>query len=263
MQFTRTQKAGKVNKLIQSLVAVLLASLIVLVVVCVSFVLRVERDALATVAELREAVTETKLAAQSVRKFADFQSEQLQSESNQKLIRQSLAVGAAFVGTARVLNTTTLPALNSALAELNLTSREVTSLTRRTSDSINSQLLPEATRATASLNQAIAETAKTLNTSVSSTSGAVEKLINAGVLSVEEANRLLGDPKWQESLANVEKSTAEIAKASQSLNQMTASGALAAAELPQIAKDVQAFTASQSKYSKLVILARIIRALTF
>lgn len=251
------------SKLLRILTALLLASLTALVITCLVVIVQARRDVLGVIAEVKAAAVETRAAAASVRQFADFQSAQLRSDGNQKVIRQSLAVGAAFVGVARSINTSTLPALSSAIGEFRQANQELTSLINLTNKSLNGQLLPEATRATASLNRAIEGTAKTLNASVSSTSAAVEKLIASGVLTAEQATALLSDPHWKTALANLETSTASLAASSANVAAMTSSGAEASKELPQIAKDVQAFTAQQSKYGKIVILARIIRALTF
>lgn len=241
----------------------LLAALLVLVVVCAVSVWQVRRETLSTMADVRATTSEIKQASAAVREFAEFQSAQLQTGENQKLIRQSLAVGAAFVGTARLVNTTVLPALSRSLTEFGDANQELTRLIRHTDASVNAQLLPEATRATASLRKSIEDTARQMNASVEKTSAALDVLLRAGVLNLEDLNKAINDPAFKTILDETAATATEIHKSSANLQAATVSVKDSLQYAPGIMRDVEAFTKAQSKYSKYVILARILRALTF
>lgn len=150
---------------------------------------------------------------------------------------------------------------NDLVPSLNDTAKALTGLTHNTDEQLTRVLLPQAALSLAGLDREIARTAAAFGTTAESVRGAVEQMARAGVADLEEIRSLLADPAWKKVLSETAGTAAEIHLAATSATRSMDSIEKSLGYAPGIMADFKAFTEAQTKYGKLVILARIIRAL--
>ncbi len=98
-----------------------LSSIALLAVTLTVFVLRVSSEVTGAVGHLR-------LAAARAERLAAMYETELSSDKNRKAIEAGIAAAASWQATARLVNTTTIPAINRTLGELEATGRQLAAL---------------------------------------------------------------------------------------------------------------------------------------
>jgi len=203
-------------------------------------------------------LAQTDRAANALADFAVFQTQQLQSERNQKAIEASLATAAIFNGTGRLINTKTIPEINKTIANINQSVELLNTFIARTDQNINADLLPAATVA---LNESAAAI-KAFGLTAEKTSIAIEQLANEGKITAQEARAFLNSEEFKSIWSNLNKVSLESAATSANITATTAQIAEASKQLPSVAADIKAFTATTSKFRKAILVAMILGALS-
>jgi len=203
-------------------------------------------------------LAQTDRAVNALADFAVFQTQQLQSDRNQKAIEASLATAAIFNGTGRLLNTKTIPAINDTIRNINASVETLNKFIASTDENINRDLLPAATLA---LNET-AQAVKAYGLTAEKTSVAIESLAKEGAITAQEARAFLSSDEFKGIWSNLNKVSLESAATSANITATTAQIAEASKQLPSVAADIKAFTATTSKFRKAILVAMILGALS-
>lgn len=172
------------------------------------------------------------------------------SPKNQKALEAGLQTGAFANSVLRGINTQILPEAKLVLVSLQDSADALTAeleaardLTRNLDKSINVQLLPELQRLLAHAGLA------TDDIRLAILSG-----FDSGMLVLDDVRKLTASPEWQHLLVAA-------AEGTENLAQTTANIADASAMLPEIANDFARISKTSSRFSKVLILARILSLL--
>lgn len=131
------------------------------------------------------------------------------------------------------------------LDKINAASDSLNAMIQNTDASLNGDLLPKVSESAG----AITATIKTMEESLLEASGRAN-------IGLDDIHRLLSDPVWQASLANVQASTDDIAATTEQIR-------LASDHLPDIAADLAKISETSSRYAKPLLIARVVSLLSW
>lgn len=229
---------------------VLTCALILLVLVAGFYLVHIARAT-------QETINQVRATAFEVKQFAKDERALLSSREFQQLQKQNLAVGAAAIGTIRLLNTTTIPAVTRAVNQFEASGRQIQTLTVNTDRAINQNLLVEVRHSLEEANLAVRQASGDIHGVLSE----ANKTLAATTDTVNSVNKLAQDENIPATLAEIRATAAEIRQSSANINESTQQVRDGAKEFPGIAKDLHQFTTAQSKATRLIILARLLPSL--
>ena len=183
--------------------------------------------------------------------YVDFQLDMLQSQQGQALIRHNLQIGEATLLSIQKLNRTTIPTINAAGMNLNYAAKSLTDFISNTDHSVNQDLLPAATALL-----------KPGTITLQDVSSAVNRGIEAGLLTIEQANKILTDPAIFQTLKNFEASSGHFDEFVKHMGGVAANFEEASKKWPSLFDLFEKYQKTVNKYQKWLILASILSLLS-
>ena len=214
--------------------------------------------------ETNETMKEIRRGSKSLSDFAEYQTEQLQSDKTQKVLNANLELGAAAKGTVQAFNRLIIPRLmqnldssNAALIELRGTVRNGGDLISNTDKSLNQDLLPQA----AALIHSLTATADRFGLTVETLDKSLQAIASKTNLSLDEIYSLLSDPHWRNTLANIDEGSLFFASTSRHVDATAAEIEKAMQNAPSIANSLERIARTSSRFTKITLIANIIGTL--
>lgn len=244
------------TKLKEALSVVLAALLIVIAVLLIFILVKANRqidrlfdESLATAGALRQAAEKLPPALDSVKAaaveaenagaalsgYATYQTQVLQSEYYQRLIKASLSLGAGARGTLNLFTTTTLPAINDAVRSVKGSADQLTALTVNLDHEVNGRLLPA--------------TAVNLERTFAGVNGSLANL-----------DSLLTDPEIKAAIQNIAALSAHLEKAGANTELTTLEIQQALSYSPAIMRAAEAYSRRERRFGWAIFVIRAIRA---
>lgn len=193
--------------------------------------------------ETRAILAQAKLGTFETRVALKALAEDLNSSEQQRARLATMRAGESFAALAEQVRADTLPRLNADLERLGVAISTADKLIAATDAQLNENLLPEATRTLA----ALGSTARTFDTDGKAILAEVLSLVQKGETSLDAVNKTLNSPLWLATLANVERSTANVADATK--------------ELPATAASVEKILKTAAAYQKPLLIASLLATL--
>lgn len=231
-------------------IAALCVTLLVCAVIVTATLCRLGDEADEVLAQTGATVRQVNLTASTLNDYATRQIAELSTERNRKAMEATIAAGASFQATARLINTTTIPKINAAVASLDALATQA-----------GHDTLPQATRAISALadtGEALRDTAQAFSTTPQTIESAIRVISDKSQISLNDLHELLSDPGWKEVIRNTAQASAETVTTMRNVSATTDQIAVAATRLPAIAESIQKISATSSRYGKAFWLARIL-----
>jgi hypothetical protein len=204
----------------------------------------------ATAGEVRELVSESRGVIAGVKKTADgmsaYSAEQMKvfsSTANKKSQQAAWDAAATLIKILRKVDQQTVPGINETIADLDSTAASLRAFVAHTDVSINQGLLPESTK-----------TITKAGAGLDSLNVAIQQASERANASLDAIYALTSDPHSKLTLD-------ELLAISRNIDNMTASFAEAAKQMPSIAASVEKMARTSSKLQKFVIASQIASAL--
>lgn len=213
-------------------------------------------------------------AARTLADYAEVQAAQLQSEKSQKAIEAGIAAAASFQATSRLLNVTTIPAINdtikaarASVEDLGDSARSLDRLISNTDAQINRALIPSANETLKAATGTLTSASGTLNTASKSVekygqtaeqlNQTIADLNKEGAVTMQEVRALLASEDIKRTLASLGETSANLAAVTKNVEAITSNTAEASKQMPVIAADVQRFTSTTSKFRRVILVAQL------
>lgn len=184
---------------------------------------------------VKAAALSAETAAGAVSGYADYQTQVLQSEYYQRLIKASLSLGAGARGTLNLFTTTTIPAINDAVRSVKAGADQMATLTANLDESINRKLLP-------------------------ATAANLDRTFTAANQSLIDLDSLLADPAIKASLASFARLAEKLEHSGDNIELSTLEIEQALSYSPTIMRALEAYSRRERKFGWAIFVIRAIRA---
>jgi hypothetical protein len=190
--------------------------------------------------ELRETLKQAKITAFESR--GDFKAfmEDFNSIENMRGRRATMRAGESVAALAARIEADTLPLVNQSLRRSDEAINAAKGLISNADQSLNRELLPEATKLLASLRQ----TSDAFGVEGRAILAEILVLTKQGQTSLEAVNKVLGSPEWLSILKSLDGTAKNIEATS--------------AAMPAIAQSVEKIAQTSAKFTKAILIAQLL-----